>query len=456
MNPRTQTCLVLAVVWATGASADQLTLKRALDLAEDRNLTVRQAAAAVDGEQALLSVARAQRWPTLDVYQRYTRLDSRTVDRANEVSEGLGELIGIELPPFAYRDNHRTEIVTRFPLWTSGAISAGVVGQRELLTAATAARDASVRGVHSQTASLYFAVAAGDEVLRALRSATERAERRLSESERRVEVGLATRQEVLRWRVEVEAARAEEAAAEADLLVFQLELAALLQVDLDAVRDPHVPREGVIEDLLTWADELDPDEVLEATAPSLERLPDVQAARARAAAARQEVRATRAGLYPRVDGAFTYGWFENDTLALDEFADWSAALVLTIPIDLRGDVRGASRAAAAGVVGLEASAAEALTTVQLELGRNLAELQRVRTKLRSARRALTEASARRELLARQREVGFAGLLDLIDADNTLVASDVALAVARAEFLGAVARLELVWPDADPPNGGLIP
>jgi multidrug efflux system outer membrane protein len=182
----------------------------------------------------------------------------------------------------------------------------------------------------------------------------------------------------------------------------------------------------------------------------------VEAAEARLSAARQELKATRAGLYPRLDGALTWGYLENDTLAFDEFADWSAAVILSVPIDLRGDVRGRARAAEAGVEGLAAAADEALTAVELELGQGLAELYRARSRLESARRALIESQARRELLARQREVGFAGLLDLIDADNTLVASDVALVVARAEFLGAVARLELIWPGADPPHGGLIP
>jgi outer membrane protein TolC len=217
-----------------------------------------------------------------------------------------------------------------------------------------------------------------------------------------------------------------------------------------------VPSEAVVDVLLEWADRLEPEQVLTGSGTDLTSLPEVRAARARVAAARQDLRATRAGLYPRVDGSFTYGWLENDTLALDVFSDWSASVVMTVPLDLRGDVRSRARVAEAGVDGLELAADEVLTGVRLELGRNLAELLRARTRLRSARRALTEATARRELLARQRDVGFADLLDLIDADTTLVASDVALAVARAEFLGAVARLELVWPDAAPPDGGLIP
>ncbi len=81
---------------------------------------------------------------------------------------------------------------------------------------------------------------------------------------------------------------------------------------------------------------------------------------------------------------------------------------------------------------------------------------RVRSRLRSARRAEQEASARRELLRRQTEVGVTSLLDLIDADTTLADAEVARATARVDLLAAVAALELVWPEADPPDGGVIP
>jgi outer membrane protein TolC len=57
---------------------------------------------------------------------------------------------------------------------------------------------------------------------------------------------------------------------------------------------------------------------------------------------------------------------------------------------------------------------------------------------------------------RQYEVGVTGLLDAIDADAVLAASEVEVVAARADFLAAVARLELVYPGLDEPDGGLIP
>ena len=94
--------------------------------------------------------------------------------------------------------------------------------------------------------------------------------------------------------------------------------------------------------------------------------------------------------------------------------------------------------------------------MRLAIGRALADVLRARGRLRSARRAEEEAAARRELLARQAGVGVVSLLDLIDADTTLVAAEVARATTRVDLLRAVAVLEVYWPAADPPAGGLVP
>ena len=73
--------VLLGVVLTTNAAADQLTLEHALAMAAERNLTVRRAGTLVTGEEARLATIRAQRRPSLELSQRYTRLDDRTVEQ---------------------------------------------------------------------------------------------------------------------------------------------------------------------------------------------------------------------------------------------------------------------------------------------------------------------------------------------------------------------------------------
>lgn len=216
------------------------------------------------------------------------------------------------------------------------------------------------------------------------------------------------------------------------------------------------PGNDAVETLLPWAEELDLRQTLERAATGLDELPEVLAARAEAAAIGEAVRGARAARLPRLDAAATYGWLENETMELDEFQDWSASLVLAVPLDLCGRLKAEIARSRARQAAAATAVDDARALRRLELGRTLAEMMRVTSRLRSAGRAEQEAAARRQLLERQTEVSLTGPLDLIDADTTLAEAEVAHAIARVDLLAAVAALELAWPGADPPGGGLIP
>jgi outer membrane protein len=446
--------LVLAAA-SSAASESALTLERALALAAARNRQLSTAREQAVAQAASLQSIRAQRWPALSLSQRLTRIDDGTVSRANAASDGLSALLGIEIPPFVYGESYRTQLDLVAPVWTGGALGAAITAEEEGLSARYADEAVAQRAVQAEVVQRYFTLAAAVQVRRARNQALERAERRLQESNHRLEVGLTTRQEVLRWRVQVAAARAEQAAAEAELLVARLELADTLQTSLAQVKSLLPPMPQQVAALLEWAQSLDADAVLAVAATDIDALPELLAARSQAAATAAGTRVARASLLPRADFAATIGWLENETMALDELREWSASLRLTVPLDLRGDLRAQIRQAASLERVAEMAVEDVRAAVQLAVGRALAEVIRTRTELTSAEHACEEAAARRELLSHQTEVGLATLLDLVDADTTLVAAEVARATTRSSFLAAVAALELAWPGAEPPDGGLI-
>jgi len=458
MLPRTVAGLLcpILVLLSGAAAAAELSLEQALELAREHNRALSSVRFQVSEQEAALRSARSERWPTLDFSQRLTRIDPDTVSRANAAATGLSQLIGFEIPPFVFEDSFRTQLELAVPVWTSGGLRAAVAAEDDGLDARRAENQATWRSVQGEVARRFFTAVSSRQVMAARRQALERAERRLLEAERRLEVGLTTRQEVLRWQVEVESSRAAVAGAEADLFVADLELGDVLGRPAMDLGEPEAPPPEVVDALLEWADGLEPLEVMRRADAGLDELPEVRAARSRADASGEAVRQTRAARRPRLDAAASYGWLENQTFELDEFANWSASLLLTVPIDLRGRLsaeiaRGQARREDAEVAVDDVRAAR-----RLELGRAVAEVVRVRSRLRSARRAEQEAASRRELLVRQTEVGVTSLLDLIDADTTLANAEVARAAARVDLLAAVAALELVWPEADPPDGGVIP
>lgn len=434
----------------------ELTLHEAFELARGQNRALATATARVSAQKAVLRAAKAKRWPSVELNQRLVRLDESTVSRANSAAEGLSLLIGIEIPPFVFQDSYRTQLDLAVPLWTSGALAAKIGAEREGLRASQADRQAMDRSTQLAVVRRFFDLAATREVRPARQEALRLVEGRLSSAEHRLEVGLTTRQEVLRWKVEVERAIADLADLEADELVARLQLADVLNVTLAEVDDPALAEPGLVEALLAWAEALDPSVVLERATMELDGLPEARAAHARAAAASEQVRGARSARRPRLDAALSYGWLENDSLALDEFTRWSGSLLLRVPLDLRGDLKAEVARGLARQSEAEIAIDDARASLRLQLGRALADVVRSRARLRSSRRAEEESRARRELLARQAGVGTVTLLDLVDADSLLAGARVARALARVRLLESVAVVEIYWPGADPPGGGLVP
>lgn len=189
--------------------ADALTLREALDIARSGNHDLAFATARVAEQEAAWRSMRADRWPSLDFSQRITHIYDSIVERANSAATGLSLLIGFEIPPFVFQDSFRTHLDLAVRLWTSGALSAAIGGEREGLAARRAAREAAWRETSGRVARFFFAALSSREAAVARRQSLKRAERRRAEAESRLEVGLTTRQEVLRWQVEVERARAQ-------------------------------------------------------------------------------------------------------------------------------------------------------------------------------------------------------------------------------------------------------
>ncbi len=438
------------------ASRPELSLTEAFTLAQRGNRDLVAAAARAEEQRAALRQAAAQRKPTVDFSQRLTRVDDSTVDRANAAADFLSELIGIEIPPFRFRDSYRTQFSLNVPLWTSGGVAAGIAAAEQTLSAEEALADAAWRAVRLDVARHFFALATHREVLKARQRALRRANRRLAEAERRLGLGLTTRQEVLRWQVQVDQAEADIADSQAAILVTRLELADRLGIPQENIGDPVLPPREISAKMQTWADTLEIERLFRAAESDIDRMPEVRAAQAIQAANEQAVRRARAALRPRLDANATYGWLENQTLDLDAFANWSATLQFSLPIDLNGSLRAEIARSQARQAGALNAVADARAAARLEVGRAGAEVIRTRSRLRSAQRATQEANSRRELLAHQTEIGLTSLLDLLDADTTLISAEVTQATARVDLLAAIAALELAWPSAAPPEGGLVP
>lgn len=173
----------------------------------------------------------------------------------------------------------------------------------------------------------------------------------------------------------------------------------------------------------------------------LVRRPDLQAAEARLTAAAADIAAARAGLYPSISLTARAG-LESDALRsiLSQANVVSVALAVLAPIFEGGRLHGQ----------VELSEAQRLELVEAYRGAVLTAFADVedaliaarQTALREARLRAALAEARRAfaLAEAQYRAGAIGLLELLDAQRTLFATEEAAATARLDRLQALAFL----------------
>jgi outer membrane protein TolC len=368
-----------------------------------------------------------------------TRNDPDTVDWFNSLPDGANmildelELPGV-IPPFVYEYSHHTRMVMTQPLFAGGA-------NLHRISSARAGREASESWRDDQSAEVLMAVRqafidlqAQWEVIGLREESLDRAERSLARAERRRTLGLVARSETLRWQVQVAGER------------VQL-IRAINAFDVGLERFKRLigypPTSPLALDFLTFdqVESLMARGIAELEAEGdpgaagwIEEHPAVVAAGLQAEAARYQRRAASSDYWPRLDLDGSLGYLENDTLALDEFVQWSVGLRLSIPV-WDGGQRASNRA--------RARTGESLAELQMRVVRDdlfvadqsvVADLLADLAELENARAAVVQARETVDSVTNKASLGLADYIQQIDAQVVLTQSEVAETSARYLFV----------------------
>ena len=247
-------------------------------------------------------------------------------------------------------------------------------------------------------------------------------------AERRYELGDVPRIDVDRLEIERDRAREEVTRAEAEVDVRRAHLNSLMGRDVDAQTMPA--------DALSLGPrpEWEPTEL---AASALGARPDLKTAQAVLSARQASLRATRSSRLPDFEVQFRTG------TRVGSPAGTEIGLGLSVPLVDWGQRSGATRAAKAGIAQQKAHVAELERLVALELAtacRNLVADYDIAVAYSENIAARAEAVA--ELLQASYERGGSTLLEAIDAEHTLTATQVARTEAIAAYREALA--DLTW------------
>ncbi len=318
---------------STLMGGETLTLDEALTIALERNLVLKATHEDYESAKWGLRSARASLFPSVSLSSTARRVDPETFRRANASLDFLEEL-EIEVEPFLYETTYETSFSVTVPIWNGGRLWGAVGAAGAGRDAAAHAYESTRRAVDVDTKAAYFGVLRAEALHAVVLDAVEAAGRNVAAAERKVEIGLVPRVELLRWRVEHANNMRELADAERALVLARTNLAHVLGLPLDAEFElAGVDRRDLdgIERSFAWL--LEPSALTEERARRLLAAnPDFLAIADATRASRSGMTIARGAFFPALNAQGSYGWKADDDIDPDDDTAWSVALALELPI----------------------------------------------------------------------------------------------------------------------------
>jgi multidrug efflux system outer membrane protein len=391
----------------------------------ERNSNLLVAAARVDESRALLQQTRAAQFPEVDgAFGR-----NRTLSSA---ATGL-------LPPGIARErnDYRATLNISYEVDLWGKLQSATQAARADLLASEAARETVRLALAADVAKGYFSLRSLDAQVEATRRALSLREESLQLQKKRFEGGVISEFDYRQLEAEAAATRAQLPPLERDREAQEAALAVLLGRSPKAIMEGAIDRAGGAPSRLLPA-------VVPAGMPSelLLRRPDLVEAEQRLVAANARVAVARTAYFPSIQLTGTLG---SEAQALSSLFTGPAgifqlAAAVAVPIFSAGRVEGQVGAAEAREKQALAGYQGAIQNAFREVRAALAAQARARESFdaESARSAALVSALR---LARLRyDNGLASQLDVIDAERSLLAAEVARHEALRAQRAAVADL----------------
>jgi outer membrane protein len=410
--------LVLAGASSLGAQQELrvVTLDQAVRLALQHDPAAVAAETALDGARAATRLAAAAWLPSLTTTSYYTNSSNERFDATS------GRLVS---------QSYNAGVAAGYDVFTGGRRGAQQRAARAEFGAAAAEERAQVFQTTLAAKEVYYEAQAASELVRTARQRMERAEQQLSFARTRLDVGTATRSDVLRAELELGNAELSVVDAESALRSSRLRLGRLLGYDEQVqpattelpARAPALP------------------DVAELARRAELASPAAVAAQANFRARRADVQAAYTGYLPtlRLTGGYD---FQGVDFPPGQDS-WSYRLTMSFPLfnNLQREA-GVVRARASERLA-DARARDAVIGARIAAEDAAREVTAAERRVVIADRAVELAREDLRVQEERYQIGNAIILDLQTSQVALAEAEVASVRARQSLGTAVARLEAV-------------
>lgn len=391
-----------------------VTLDEAIRLALENDPAAVASEVAVSNASAGLLQARGAWLPSINVGSGYANSSNERFDQVS------GRLVS---------QNYSAQVSANYTLFSGGRRIAQHRAAGAQLDAAEADLRAQRFTTTLRTTELYYAAAAAEALVAIADQRHERAQQQLGFARTRLEVGTATRSDVLRAELEVGNAQLAQVDAQAARRSAWLRLGRVL-----GLSDGARPADSALPE---GAPELPPLDELVARAGA--RSPEVVASRAQAESASASRWAARTAYLPSVGLSSSYDWFAFQFPPDQE--SWSLRLSVSLPV-FNGFQREANIARANATERLaRARARDAEIAVRIAVENGVTEVRAAEQRIQIAERAVELAREDLRVQEERYRIGNATIVELQTSQVALADAEIALIRARQELGTAVARLE---------------
>lgn len=416
----TQPAPASAAETAATQAARAVTLQQAVQMAHENNPQVVSATGAISTAQAAERSARGAYLPSLSVNAGTSLAGSNTFGTPT-----TGTTVG------GTSDSYSAGLSASWDVYTGGRRGA----EREAAQAETRASQANLTAqranVSLEVERAFYEVLRTEDLAAVAQSRIQRAEEGVTAAQQRLQLGSATRSDLLRAQLELNTARGDLLQARTERDAARLALGRLVGVD-GAVTATRGAESQVAA--------LDDAQASALLASIQGEAPAVLAARAATESAAAGVDAARSQYLPSVSLSTGYNW-QNQNPVLDESrASWSVGIGVSYPIfngyqREEGVVRARAQQTAA-----QAELADAVRGVRTDAARALGQLRLAEERIDLAQQAAATAQEDLRVQRERYRLGSTTILELLTSQEALVQAETDVVTARYDY--QVARAEL--------------
>ena len=399
---------VILTVLAVTASAETLTLNKAVEIAQLRSETIAIVSEKVFAAREDALAVKSGFYPRISGQGSYTRLNEAP---SMTMPGPMGTSTTIEM---GTADNYKFTISAQQPLFMGGAILNGYKAASSMAQAQEKQLSAEKNNLFLDVAEAWYGVIKADAFRKTAMEARLQMEEHLNTLERMYIAGILSHNELLKAKVQLSNIRMMEIQAENAGTLSRLALNMAMGVPLDTVYE--FPANKTFTDTYKSLPDLDL-----AIRNAIRDRQDVSALKNMTDAAGYGLKIAKSSMVPSVVSVFNYDWKNTDSSFPPELdSSWNLTIMATMDLFTAGERRHKIHKAESDLNQAEIGLSLARKGVEFEVRAQYATIREKQKAVEIAEIKLEQAEEEYKVASAEFKLGMATSTDVLDASTSLV------------------------------------